>query len=89
MEGDSQRVKSEEQRKPEHGFLTTCLCGPRSYRAPVGYCNPEFRFLAIGTCYQVGFAASVRIVSESFWSYLRLEAQSFWISEKASQRSRF
>ena len=52
------RVESKEQRKPEHkGSLTTCLCGGRSYRDPVEYYNLEFRFLSIGTYYQVCIVA--------------------------------
>ena len=51
-------VESKEQRKPEHkGFLITCHCGGRSYQGLVEYHNQEFRFLAIGTCYQVCIAA--------------------------------
>ena len=63
-----------EQRKPEQkGSLTTC----RSFRGPIEYYNKEFCFLAIGTCYQVCIAASVRTVNKAFWFYLPLEAQGF------------
>ena len=74
-----ERIKSGELRKPEHkGFLTTCLCGGRSYRGPIEYYNQESIFWPLGPVIKsVLWPDSVRIVNKSFWSDLLLEAQRF------------